>query len=194
MKKIFILRASFGNKANNFLTVDSKSWHRFEIEKRTGFYPFVSLKEYWCELLVRKAYKSLKIYDFSPFTLEFPTISQRAVDCLTPILNDGVELLKLKIENSTQERFLFYVTTVCEDILDRTQSTISNDGWREKIMHHVFDKVVSCPYHVFRLPFTSSHIYVDDLFKECVEKNNLTGFDFMEVHPNEDPNYDFRYW
>ncbi len=137
----------------------------------------------WQELNV-KIYdedKTLPISDFLGFTI--PIFSEKAVEVLHPLLDGSAEILDVNLQN---RRFYAVNVIAVLDVLDRENSKYLTyrDGQRIMVIKdYAFIKNVELMQHnIFKLAEEPvRRPFVSDVFKNTVEQNGLTGFDFKLV-------------
>lgn len=147
-----------------------------------------SKKDSWIPMKVKRmeTEKGLELGDAPGFTM--PVFSKKALDVLTPIINDSVEILELILENG--EYYGINVTAVL-NVIDYSKSKYRtfSDGKRimafqkyafimkSELMNHEIFKIVDEP---------TRRAFVTDKLKKFVEDNNLAGFKFKLVWDSEE--------
>jgi len=108
-------------------------------------------------------------------------ISARALELLSPLIQDQVEVLDLITEPPLGA---FYVLNVFfADCLDHARSALvryTNGGIMD-VDKYAFHPGCLEGKHIFRLPEVWTYVFVDDVFKQAVEQNGLKGLVFYTV-------------
>lgn len=159
--------------------------------------PFMSVDEWqsfdgrpkadgWKPIKVNRAHpKKMKLSDFPyAFTNVF---SLKAVNGLKTLIEDDVEILPLEFEEI--QYFVINVTTVL-DVIDYDRSEFETFDNSDRIL--AFDKYAFrlCDdlhqHNIFKLiDEPASYTFVNERFKDEVERNGLTGFKFELVWDSE---------
>jgi len=111
-----------------------------------------------------------------------PVFSERAVEVLWEFLEDKAEILPIKF---TKGNYFIINTTNVLQAVDIERSNVIRFQSSGRIMmfesiEFIKEKVVNQSiFKIIELP--KSLVFVSDLFKEKVMKNNLSGFKFTEV-------------
>jgi hypothetical protein len=106
-------------------------------------------------------------------------ISAHALNILYPLIKDNVEILDL-ITSVDKFHALNVFTSSC---LDHSRSELerSPDGRVLWVKTYAFQPECLQGKHIFRLPEMWTYVFVDDIFKEVVERNKLGGLLFYKV-------------
>ena len=178
-----------------------KIWKlQFEVDKYDNFVPIKSFtadeiqsfdgrrkKDGWVPLPVMRMEpeKNLELGDAPGFTI--PVFSKRALEILQPLICDSVEVLDLQFGES--EYYGINVISVL-DVIDYSKSKYKmysngKDIMRfEKYAFKICDELLN--NNIFKIvDEPRRRAFVSDVFKETVEKNHLSGFDFRLVWASE---------
>jgi hypothetical protein len=106
--------------------------------------------------------------------------SQRAVDALSPLLGESVELLPYSTEVGT-----YYLINVLDvgHYLDRERThcrEIVPDGRCAGIIKYVFNADLIQGKHIFRIPDKLTARFLSEEFISTCRKHNLTGIDLTD--------------
>ena len=136
--------------------------------------------ENWKPLSVKRMEpeKGLELGDAPGFTL-MPVLSERAVNCLLPLIRENVEILSLGFDEG--EYFGVNTITVLEALdYGKSEYRTFRDGKRIMVIEeYVFiaEKVKDVP--IFKIVDEKERRgFVSDEFKRIVEENELKGFKF----------------
>ncbi|MCM1214376.1 MAG: hypothetical protein NC331_04725 [Lachnospiraceae bacterium] len=138
------------------------------------------LKWGWIPLEVQRMEpeKKLPLSDTPGFTI--PVFSKRALEVLQPYLQDSAEILELVFDEG--DYYGINVIAVL-DVVDYEKAKYINFNNSNRIM--VFTKYAfkECDelkrHHIFKIvDVRRTVVFVSEEFKEAVEKNKLTGFEF----------------
>ena len=136
---------------------------------------------------LRWIYKSRKVRDFVSWFHGAPVISERARQVLRPLLDGHTEILPLITVKGRQYYAVNVLTVV--DCLDRDKSVIwyTKDGSGRilDIRQHVFDPERTQPVPIFKIPESTSAVFVTRPFVDAVIKAQLAGAQFVD--PTTDP-------
>ena len=120
--------------------------------------------------------------DFPSLSGSMPIFSKNALDALLPLIKDCGEIYRLDFPE--REYFLFNVTRIV-DALDLERSEIKWFSCEPKkilnVRKHVLKEAMVGEVPIFRLRhYSVSRFYVTDVFRDWVERHELTGFLFGE--------------
>ena len=110
--------------------------------------------------------------------------SEKALQILTPLTEETVEILPLKC-NSGQ--FVILKVTDVIDCLDYSRAKVRrfpSSGRVMDILSYAFKTERLDNKNIFKIPEQKARVYVSQTFKECVENNKLEGLIFREVYSN----------
>ncbi len=147
-----------------------------------------SKKDSWRPLEIKRMEpeKKLELSDAPGY--DFPIFSKKALDLLRPLIQDSIEELEVRFEES--EYCGINVTRVL-DVIDYSKSKYKmfRDGKRimrfEKYAFKICDELVN--YNIFKIiDEPTRKAFVSDKFKDTVEMNRLTGFRFELVWDSEE--------
>lgn len=130
--------------------------------------------------------KSKRLRDFMTWIPKVPVCSERAKSCLQKTVDSCVEFLPLVKIKGIQYHAMNTLTLV--DCLDRAKSEIVYSTEAPKIILNittygfVSDLIPNAP--VFRLPYPTSHVFVNKTFVDVVVANELTGANFADPAVN----------
>lgn len=137
------------------------------------------------ELTVLGRSKPLK--DFIGFSLNAPTVSERAMQCLLPVIGPYCEFLPLITLKSTQ--YYAINTLYVADCLDLPKCHVVRSDRDNRILSistffFIEDKVPDVPIFTVQPP---GDVFVRQAFVDCVKKNLLTNAKLMDPSVNQLP-------
>lgn len=123
--------------------------------------------------------ESTLISDFSMLGGLIPVVDKRVLDAILPIVKEGsIELLPVKVD--MKDLFAINVLYTDSNILNKKKSRI--DYYSDKsimfINEYVFNNIV--PHSIFKIPQLLTHTFVSGEFKNVIEKEKLTGVEFVK--------------
>ena len=129
--------------------------------------------------------KKLELSDAPGFNI--PVFSKKALGILRPLIQNSIEELELQFQEA--EYYGINVTTVL-NVIDYAKSKYKmySDGNRimafQKYAFRSCDELSS--YNIFKIvDEPTRRAFVSDIFRQTVEKNNLSGFKFRLVWDSE---------
>lgn len=175
-------------------------WHlKFEVDKYDNLIPCVtfsveqkqafdgrSLINNWTPIRMKRMEpeKGLELGDAPGFS--FPVFSNRALECLFPLIGNNIEVLPLDFEEN--EYWGINIVTVL-DAIDYEKSIYKTFRDGKRIM--CFNRYSFLPKVVENVPIfkiideKTYFAFVSDEFKKVVEDNKLSGFRFELVWDSE---------
>jgi hypothetical protein len=117
---------------------------------------------------------------------KIPVVSQRAWDVLRPLIGYCCEALPI-IHPTGKPFYMIHVLETI-DCLDEERSEVKRftDGGIMRILRYSFKEQMLEGKHIFKLPVTSSSgLFVDEVFRSAVERNELKGLLFRELRKRE---------
>ena len=177
-----------------------KLWHlKFEVDKYDNLIPCIpfsveqkqsfdgrNLLKNWMPIKMKRMEpeKGLELGDALGFS--FPIFSNRALECLLPLIGNNIEVLPLDFDED--EYWGINIITILDAIdYEKSEYKTFRDG--KRIM--CFIKYVFLPKVVENVPIfkikdeKTYYAFVSDEFKKIVEDNNLLGFRFELVWDSE---------
>ena len=126
------------------------------------------------------------VRDFVHWMDAAPVVSQRAMDCLKPMLGDKVEFLPL----ITVKKVRLYAINVLSVIncLDIHRSTVdfSSDGFIGSLARLVFyDSKFTVDPVIFKIPQSRNHVFVSESVSGLIIANRLSGC--VLIKPSANP-------
>ncbi|MCA8986845.1 MAG: hypothetical protein KDA78_04355 [Planctomycetaceae bacterium] len=119
------------------------------------------------------------LFDYS----NIPIFSQRAWECLEPVIGQDCEPLPFIHPNGQKYLIVHLMGRI--DALDEERSELRRskvDNRVNRVYKYSLKEEMLHGKHLFRLPIESgSDLLVDDLFRETVEKNDLKGLLFNPI-------------
>lgn len=106
-------------------------------------------------------------------------ISAQALEVLNTLIKDNVEVLDLM----THVGKFYALNVFTSNCLDHSRSVFErfSDGGIMRVDKYAFRPGTLKGKHIFRIPEVWSHTFVDDVFKQAVEKNRLKGLLFYPI-------------
>ena len=147
-----------------------------------------SLKASWKPLPVEpmEQKKKHKRGDYPGFTI--PVLSERALQILQPLIENSSEELELVFD---EKKYTAINVTAVLDVVDYEKSIYKTFSDGRKIMFFRKYAFRVCEelkqHHIFKiLDESKNKPFVSDAFKQAVEENGLTGFEFELVWDSEE--------
>lgn len=130
-----------------------------------------------------------RLTDYLANNLGWFIVSTRFKRVLYDLNEDGVQYLPIKVVNSEDKTVLndYYVANVINVVdainLEYSDYSVINFGDEKiySIRKYALNKKAIKINHLFKLKGFEIPIFVSELLKELVTKNNITGCDFLEV-------------
>lgn len=129
--------------------------------------------------------KGLDLGDALGFTI--PVFSKKALDCLLPLIENNIEILKLDFDGG--DFYAINVTKVINAInYEKSKYKTFRDGRRIVLFNkYAFEPEIVIGISIFKIIDEPCRFaFVSDEFKEIVEKNKLKGFEFKLVWDSEE--------
>lgn len=149
-------------------------WKKVDIET----YQPVILHNY----RTQEGIKNFKM-DITPSERGLIVLSERAVECLSDILEKTGQILPIA---TNSKRKKFYGFSPNKNVYDLSVINLEKSEWKQSVNGKLFHKVVfNSKYpkddYIFTVYGGPLDIFVTDKFKELVEKNNLGGLSFDRI-------------
>lgn len=111
-----------------------------------------------------------------------PVFSQRAWDVLWPLIDCRWEALPI-VHPSGKPFYIVHVMEVIDCVdLERSKVELYRSGDVAEIERYCLKAEMLVGKHVFKTPIASGgELLLDDVFREAVEKNGLTGLEFRPL-------------
>ena len=132
--------------------------------------------------------RTKKIGDFPCVTNYFkvPMFSERAWSVLKPIIGDACEVLPVDHPFDGNYYIIHVMRTIDAIDVDASEVWRSSSGRIGRIYKYALKYELLDGKHIFKLPLQcGSGLYVDDVFRQAVEKNGLKGLIFKELRMKE---------
>lgn len=117
---------------------------------------------------------------------EIPVVSQRAWECLRPLIGACCEALPIRHPTARPYALIHVMATI--DCLDFDTSELTRNrttGRVNRISRYAFRENLLSGVHIFKLPLASgAELIVDDEFRRIVEANELSGLLFRDLPMN----------
>lgn len=112
-----------------------------------------------------------------------PVFSQRAWNCLRPVIGDACEALPIICPFEGKYFIIHVLETIDCLVEDRSEVVRSEvDGRIDRVFKYCFDVQKLHGKHIFKLPLSSGReLVIDDVFRTVVEDNGLKGLLFKEL-------------
>lgn len=145
-----------------------------------------SMLEMWKPLEIEDIKPNQLLLDCSQMTSSCPVFNEGAVSILGSLMDGKAEVLPLL--HMSCELYAINVINV-SDYIDYSQAKVEiNKEFNKvrKILEYAFIKEQVENETIFKIPvYKGTKIFVTDIFKETVEKNQITGLEFYEVWDSE---------
>jgi len=137
-----------------------------------------SLEEFWKPIVFMKK-RQRRHTDFTMIEDTGMVMSQKAVEALTPLIQDSVEILPLK----TMAKAPFFFVNILEslDALDEEKTVFQYSCVSKTkigIKKFVFDPEKVFDKHIFKIKGFWFNTFISDEFRQVCKKNDLQGIDF----------------
>lgn len=179
--KIWKLSAEV-DKYENLCPVKAFTWE--ELQAFDGR----PLKSKWQPLPVEPMgkKKNPKWSDYPGFTI--PVLSMKALNILRPLIRNSSEELELKFN---EKEYMAINITAVLDVIDYEKAEYEKYSDGQRIMYFIKYAFRECDelnqHHIFKIIDEPKRWpFVSDAFKQAVEENGLTGFEFELVWDSEE--------
>lgn len=111
-----------------------------------------------------------------------PVLNIKTVECLKDLLLNQVQIIPTEVVNQSIQLTLIHVINVI-DAVDYDKSTAIRDSFGNVLNYtwYSFDYELIKDFHIFKIPQSSTKVFVSDAFRDRVITNKLKGFEFQEV-------------
>ncbi|MCL2512373.1 MAG: hypothetical protein FWF08_00610 [Oscillospiraceae bacterium] len=132
--------------------------------------------------------------DYLDNSKDWLAVSKKFMDLTKGLIKDSVQAFPIKVVNikDKSENFDYTVLNIVDlvDGLDLENSVyrvikfppgFNDDHTFNSIIKYAIKGETVGGHHIFRLKDSDAPIFVSETLKDIIQKNNLTGFDFLEI-------------
>lgn len=172
------------NDVINCTVENLNNFNRYDVEKGLSI-------SNW-DIGIRMSFESgdgIRFSDYVANNMGWFVVTQRFKEILEKVQNFGLQIIPIDVINRLDSNLhaTFYLVNICSLLdgldLEHSKYSVFSTG-KEKLTSvkvYSLKKDAISGHHIFRVKESTLAIFVSEILKEELEKNKITGCDFLEV-------------